>query len=141
MGAGRVQDPCHAAPELLHPAPWQVTAQGVSDTARGLQGTCVPPPLCSGGSGTRMRLRWRLRPLALALFACLAAGCEELRTAGKFKPDGDPAARVEPVGGGTLVVRGYQKSSRVGLISLETGERHVLELEHPSETDPGAFAG
>jgi len=88
-----------------------------------------------------MGARSRGPALALALILGLTAGCAEFQAASKLKPDGDPAARVEPVGGGTLVVRGFPHSMRVGLISLDTGERHVLELEHACEESPGSFAG
>jgi hypothetical protein len=81
------------------------------------------------------------RLFVTALLAWPGAGCAMLLGHGRLKPDGDPAARVEPVGGGTLVVRGFMHRARVGLISLDTGALHVLQLEHLCEQDPGSFAG
>lgn len=80
--------------------------------------------------------------LQLALLGLLASGCAELQRANWMREHGDKNDRVEPVGGGVLVVRPLPvQTKRVGLVSLDTGERRVVELERFLEVHRGAFAG
>lgn len=86
--------------------------------------------------------RTRLLALVFAALACTSAGCAELQQARWMKAHGDKNDRVEPVGGGVLVVRPLPAlTKRVGLIALDTGERRVVELERFLEVQRGAFAG
>ena len=86
--------------------------------------------------------RTRALALSLAALAVTSAGCTELQQARWMENHGDVNDRVEPVGGGVLVVRPLPATTkRVGLVSLDTGERRVVELERFLEVRPGAFAG
>ena len=73
--------------------------------------------------------------------AGLLQGCYELTAGRQMKADDAPEARVQPAGSGTLVVRGPARRSRVGLISLDSGERHLLQLESSCAFRSGSFAG
>ncbi|MFO1011361.1 MAG: hypothetical protein U1F29_14945 [Planctomycetota bacterium] len=80
-------------------------------------------------------------PLVLFPVLLLATACAELRAERRTRPDDDPSVRAGAVGSGTLVCRSKLPSSRVGLVSLEDGSWHVLELEQAAACAPHSFAG
>lgn len=79
--------------------------------------------------------------LALALALLLAPACAQFEAERRTLPDDDPRVRAGAVGAGTLVLRTHHVSSRVGLVSLEDGAWHVLELDHAAAPHRGSFAG
>ncbi|MBK7878669.1 MAG: hypothetical protein IPJ77_23680 [Planctomycetes bacterium] len=80
-------------------------------------------------------------PLVLFPVLLIATACAEFRAERRTRPDDDPSVRAGAVGSGTLVCRSKLPSSRVGLVSLEDGAWHVLELEQSAESHPHSFAG